>query len=203
MLIAGEARAGATEPAEVAAPPPRCSAMGCSTRVLAPVTRIATTEVLMMSGLMLLLPEQIDPMQVERNRAQFVRSWTEHPILLFHKNFFESDGDPWAFNVFAHGLFGSETYLAARGWGHSPFVSALFSLLSSFFWEFMIESWSQQPSTVDLVWTPLGGSILGELRYQAYMASKRGIRVKGLRIALMIVLDPLGEVERLMVGCER
>ncbi len=183
--------------------PPLCSAMDCKFRVLSPAVRIAVTELLMVAGLMVIFPDELDPRAVEANKEQFVRSWTQPPNFDTRARIFESDGDPWAFNVFAHGLFGSETYLAARGWGHSPPIAVLFSIISSMVWEYVIESWSQQPSMIDMFWTPLGGSLFGELRYQAYMAAKRGIPYKGLRIALMIILDPIGELERLIVGCQR
>ncbi len=82
-------------------------------------------------------------------------------------------------------------------------ASFLFSLVASAFWGYVIESWYQPPSAIDLLWTPVGGMFIGELRYQGYKAAQKGIAHKVPRTIVFILLDPLGELERLIMNCER
>jgi hypothetical protein len=44
---------------------------------------------------------------------------------------------------------------------------------------------------------------IGELRYQGYKAAQKGIAHKVPRTIVFILLDPLGELERLIMNCER
>jgi hypothetical protein len=177
--------------------------MSCTTRFVAPIVRIAVTELVLHAGLVIIFRDEADVTATGRNARQFPKSWKAPPRFYAHTNIFASDGDPAAFNVLGHGLFGSETYIAARGWGHSPGASFLFSLVASAFWEYVIESWYQPPSAIDLLWTPVGGLIIGEARYQAYKAAQKGIAHKVPRTIVFILLDPLGELERLIMNCER
>jgi hypothetical protein len=58
-----------------------------------------------------------------------------------------------------------------------------------------------RPSALDLVFTPLGGMLLGEARYVGWNAAQ-GIRAPALRGTVRAVLDPLGELERAVgTGC--
>jgi hypothetical protein len=188
------------EPAWASDSMERCKV--CERRVTVPFVRIALVETGMHAAAGALWPEGYSPVMVDRNQRQFEKSWTNPPELHFKANIFESDNDWWTLNVFAHGLFGSEAYLAARGWRHGPLVSVLFAVLASFTWEYLIESWYKPPSAIDLFWTPLFGTLLGELRYQAYLAVTRKISKKGLKKALQILLDPLGSMERRILACE-
>jgi hypothetical protein len=185
--------------------PPRCATLDHGARFWSPITRIGVTELGMYAGLLVFFPNDFDNSNVTQNRAQVKRTWTSPPRYdpSFEGGVLGSDGDHWAFNVFGHGLFGSEAYLAARAWGHHPLIAISFSIISSAFWEYMVEGWYQQPSTIDLFWTPLGGSFFGELRYQGYMAAKKGIDRKVPRTILMVLLDPIGELECLIMGCQR
>ncbi len=179
-----------------------CYKKQCEQNVLVPMVRIAVVEMGMHAGLLLIWPESFDPSDVNGNRAQLRRSWTGHPKLIPGANIFDTDGDWWYFNLSTHALFGSEAYLAARGWKHSPIVAFLYAALASFTWEYLVEGWYQQPSAIDLFWTPMGGSLLGELRYQGYLAAKRRIARRVPRTIVLTLLDPLGELERLILGCE-
>jgi hypothetical protein len=99
------------------------------------------------------------------------------------------DDDEWQWNYVAHPLWGSETYLRARGQGFDPIESFLFSAGASFVWEFGIESWSARPSIQDLVITPVAGMLLGELRFRL----KRQLIERGdYQSAIWLVLiDPI------------
>lgn len=76
------------------------------------------------------------------------------------------DNDHWFTNYVLHPLMGSESYLRAREGNWGCFGSFLFSSAASILWEFIYESWTERPSTQDLLITSTFGSLLGEIRYQ-------------------------------------
>lgn len=76
------------------------------------------------------------------------------------------DKNPWHVNYIGHPEFGAEAYLLARNRDCSIFASFLYSTAASIIWEYGIESWTgANPSTQDLIVTPIVGSLFGELRY--------------------------------------
>lgn len=77
------------------------------------------------------------------------------------------DKDDWVINYIGHPLSGAYYYTMVRHKGLSIGQSALFSVvMSTFFWEYGIEAFAEVPSIQDLIFTPLLGSILGEMFYQ-------------------------------------
>ncbi|MCP4669010.1 MAG: DUF3943 domain-containing protein, partial [Deltaproteobacteria bacterium] len=81
------------------------------------------------------------------------------------------DDDSFVFNYVLHPLWGSETYLRAREGNFGMIGSIAFSMAASATWEFLIESWSQAPSTQDLIFTTGIGWIIGEARYRLKQVS--------------------------------
>lgn len=78
----------------------------------------------------------------------------------------KKDDDGIGYNLVLHPLWGSETYLRARE-GHMGILGSIgFSMGASVFWEYFIESWTEHPSSQDLVYTTGIGWLLGELRYR-------------------------------------
>lgn len=76
------------------------------------------------------------------------------------------DKDDWAINYIGHPVSGAYYYTMVRHQGFSKLESAAFSFfMSTFFWEYGIESIAEVPSIQDLILTPLLGSILGEVFY--------------------------------------
>jgi hypothetical protein len=134
--------------------------------------------------------------------SQFNRSWTSPPQWNRHGSLFELDGDPWPINALLHATYGSEAFLAARSFGHNPLVAFLYTAGATVTWEYLIEGWFQQPSAIDLMWTPFAGAVLGELRYQLLLLANKKISNKGWRITVMTLLDPLGQLERLIYKCK-
>jgi hypothetical protein len=124
----------------------------------------------------------------------YEEAFTKPPVFDLKKPFMRWDGDPLFINVVGHGLFGSELYLRARqcrfGWGGS----LAFAAATSAIWEYAIEGNGTRPSAEDLVYTPLMGAALGELRYLAHRAAS-GLS-PGLRTVVRVVVDPFGEAER-------
>ncbi|MEM7672928.1 MAG: DUF3943 domain-containing protein [Verrucomicrobiota bacterium] len=101
----------------------------------------------------------------------------------------EDDGDGAFWNYLMHPLWGSETYLRARSQNFEWWESFLFSAASSIVWEYGMENFVTQPSTPDLIITPLAGSVLGELRFRL----KRHFLQSGYehRNTYLILIDPL------------
>jgi hypothetical protein len=108
---------------------------------------------------------------------------------------FQADGDRWTTNVLGHGLQGSEIYLRLRRHGLNPWQAFTGGLLHSTLWEYGIEGWNETPSAVDLAWTPVGGVLIGELRYQAIRALDRGPS-SPLKTGLEVVIDPVDTLVR-------
>jgi hypothetical protein len=133
--------------------------------------------------------------------GHYEEAFTRPPVFDTSQRAFEWDGDPWYINTFGHGLFGSELYMRARTC-HLPWYGALaFAAGSSAVWEYAFEGNGVRPSALDLVFTPLGGMLLGEARYLGWNAAQ-GIRAPALRGTVRAVLDPLGELERAVgTGC--
>lgn len=77
----------------------------------------------------------------------------------------EEDDDDNYVNFLLHPLMGSETYLRAREGDFGVVGSIAFSMAASITWEYLVESWTEHPSTQDLVFTTGIGWLLGELRY--------------------------------------
>ena len=143
--------------------------------------------------------EAFDPLEFERNRSQLATSWSSPPSWDADAAAFEWDGDPWVINVVGHGLMGSEFYLRYRQHGHGPWASAGLTAAWSTGWEYAVEGWHKQPSGLDLVWTPVAGLALGELRFWLYRASQQ-VSSPGGRLALAWLIDPFGQLERSLLG---
>ena len=75
------------------------------------------------------------------------------------------DDDGALFNFVLHPLWGSETYLRARSNGMTAAESFAFSMSASVVWEYLIESWTEHPSSQDLLYTTGIGWMIGEGRH--------------------------------------
>src|SRR5689334_14325614 len=76
-----------------------------------PAAHAATFVTTMRLSLSLLWPRAYDPSNVNAMRGELVNAYSRPPDYRASRALFESDGDPWALNVFGHGFFGSEIYL--------------------------------------------------------------------------------------------
>lgn len=130
----------------------------------------------------------------DRNLANLRLGFTLPPRFDPSRQLFEWDGDRWEINFFGHGLMGSELYLRARQCQHGFAASLAFTAVSSLVWEYGVEVWNSRPSANDLVWTPLGGALIGELRFVTWeMAASLPRVARGI---VRAVVDPFGELER-------
>jgi hypothetical protein len=149
----------------------------------------------MRAGEAVIWPDPFADLSWERLSSSYSAAYTQPPKWDGSRAAFEWDGDPWPVNVVGHGLFGSELYMRARTCGHAPPAALLFTTLGSAFWEYGVEASAVRPSALDLWYTPLAGIVLGELRYLGWNAA-RGLNDRSLGRVLMVVFDPLGELER-------
>lgn len=115
-------------------------------------------------GLMTFLPESITNWNSEaRNFNNLTKKWWENV----------SDGPIWDkddhyLNYVMHPYFGGVYYTAARHSGFDQFESFLYSFtMSTFFWEYGVESFAEIPSIQDVIVTPLFGAAVGEWMYIA------------------------------------
>ncbi|OLD07782.1 MAG: hypothetical protein AUG04_05870 [Deltaproteobacteria bacterium 13_1_20CM_2_69_21] len=143
----------------------------------------------------ILWPQAYDPTRLRDQLRGLGRAWSTMPEFRRDRPLFGSDGDPWTINVFGHGLFGSEIYARTRQCGHGIAASAAAVATTSFLWEYVVEAPYKRPSGVDLVWTPLGGAVFGELRFQLWRWL-RGDPSNPVKSVLFIATDPFGELER-------
>lgn len=164
-----------------------------------PLVRITLLDAGMYAGLVALWPHAFAP--DAGSRAQMRESWSRSPYMNYNRFFFELDDDPWVINGVLHGLYGSEVYLSGRTMGHNGLVSFLYAVFASTTWEYLVEGWFHQPSAIDLTWTPFAGAVLGELRLQLIRIIDRRVNLRFMRGFLITILDPIGQVERALLGC--
>jgi hypothetical protein len=145
-------------------------------------------------GAMLLWRRAFSLEDGDRNLRYLRMAYTQAPTFDPSRRWFEWDGDQWSINFVGHGLMGSELYLRARQCGHDPLPALAFTAAASVVWEYGVEVYNARPSANDLLWTPLGGALLGELRFVTWELAARLPR--GARRALRVLVDPFGELER-------
>ena len=114
-------------------------------------------------------------------RDHFKEAWTKPPVF---------DSDRAVVNYLGHPFFGAQFYLSQRNYGESPLYSFLFSTFTSTCFEYFIESWSERPSITDLIVTPIVGSILGELVYQATRHMRKDGFTQAEKI-MVTIINPL------------
>ena len=188
LALAGSLGASAASPqpvgpgGEPAAPPPKWTP---------PVTHALTMFVLTRSLEAALYPEPFA--RVSTFGAHYGEALTQPPLFDTSAKPFEWDGDPWWINVVGHGLMGSELYLRARTCRFGAAGAFLFAAGGTLLWEYGFEANGVRPSALDLVYTPLFGSIAGELRWMGWRAARGTGAARAVARAL---LDPFGEIER-------
>lgn len=157
-------------------------------------TRNLTIGAMGFAGLLYLLPQSI---------TKWDKSKTSNTVLDKYKSNVRSgpirDKDHWAINYIGHPIAGATYYQVARNLNLSPFQSFGYSvIMSTFFWEYGIESFAEKPSTQDLWITPILGSILGELFFQMGQSikNKNGTVLGSERLGnfVMVLLNPAGSL---------
>ncbi len=112
------------------------------------------------------------------------------------------DSDDLFLNYVTHPYAGAIYYMGARSAGVNVWGSALYSFaLSTFFWEYGIESFAERPSIQDLIVTPVAGALLGEWFY----IKKREIMANNYELCgsrtlgktAVFLMDPMTEITNL------
>lgn len=146
-------------------------------------------------GLMTLLPESITKWDDDdRDLSNLGSKWKDNvsagPIW---------DKDEHFLNYIMHPYFGGVYYTAARHAGYNEFQSFLYSAtMSTFFWEYGVESFAEIPSWQDLFITPFFGAVVGEvmLETEQEILANRG-KVMGsetLGDVSLFFLNPVGHI---------
>ncbi len=144
-----------------------------------------------------LWPEPFADTQPTPVAVRYHAAFTRPPKWYTGADWFEWDGDRWWINALGHSLFGSELYLAARRCQFGPLPALAFTAVSSAVWEYGYEASGVRPSALDLVYTPLSGLVLGEVRHWVYREA--GHLPDGVfKVLFQGLMDPLGEGERLL-----
>ncbi len=109
------------------------------------------------------------------------------------------DKDNWVLNWIAHPYCGGIYYMTARSSGFTILESFGYSaLMSTFFWEYGVESFAEIPSKQDLIITPVLGSLLGEGFYYAKKSilkhDKKVLKSKILGLTTLFLIDPFNTV---------
>jgi hypothetical protein len=136
------------------------------------------------------------------NRVFVAEPWTEVSASSIARNL----AGPWQFdhsgfevNFLGHPLHGAQAFMAARSAGFDFYPSIFSSGLSSLLWELAGEA--EPPAINDFVNHTLGGALLGETLHRAAFVAERAPQwPEWLRRALSVLLDPWGNLNRLILG---
>jgi hypothetical protein len=148
-----------------------------------------------MMGLILALPEDVSNWDKDEMKLDALgQKWKENvkagPIV---------DKDDWAINYIGHPYSGAAYYTMARHRGLSKLESFGYSVLvSTFVWEYGIESLAEIPSLQDLISTPIIGSLIGEQFYQWDKKIRANnselLGSKALASTALFLMNPAGEM---------
>ncbi|MEZ4824870.1 MAG: DUF3943 domain-containing protein [Bacteroidia bacterium] len=92
------------------------------------------------------------------------RAWTRPPVW---------DNDGFIINYMGHSYQGAWYYNSMRSQGAKVWQSSLFCLGQSLLWEYGYEAVKEQPSRQDLITTPVGGVVFGELTHRLTLRMHR------------------------------
>ncbi|WP_433934160.1 DUF3943 domain-containing protein [Sorangium cellulosum] len=193
--------AGAAAPPErasVAAPPPRAGAAAPASADPAwapPIVHSLAVFTVTRGVEAVLWPEPFADFRLERWAYHYGEAITKPPLFDTSQPAFRWDHDPWPINVIGHALLGSEIYLRARTCRFGAAAAVAFAIAGTHLWEYGYEANGVRPSALDLVYTPLAGALLGELRHVTWRAAG-GIESAPARLVVRALVDPFGELER-------
>ena len=111
------------------------------------------------------------------------------------------DRDKWFINYLGHPYFGGVFYQSARKSGYRQWDAFIYSfMMSSFYWEYGVEAFAEEPSIQDLIVTPILGWVYGEWAFN----TERDIWLNGgtvlgsgiLGNISLFLLDPIDAIGR-------
>lgn len=117
------------------------------------------------------------------------------------KHGFKWDNDNLGDNMFLHPYSGNLYFNAARSNGYNFWQSSLFAVGGSAMWEMFMEC--EYPSTNDIICTPIGGMVLGEMTYRI-SDTMIDVRTSGAERAVretgVFIVNPMRGFTRLITG---
>ncbi len=144
-------------------------------------------------GVLYLLPEDVS--NWEKDDINFQHGLDQWPD---NVSGWEWDSDDDWINYIGHPYFGSTYYVYARHYGYSRLESFWFSFAISAFYEIGIEAWAEPVSIQDMIFTPLLGSLLGELllplERQIKINDNKVLGSQLLGTVSLAVIDPFGHI---------
>ncbi len=145
-------------------------------------------------GIIALLPEDVSNWDSEEG---IFNKWTDNV-----KNGPVWDRDTGMLNFVGHPYFGGVYYQVARKSGYRQWDAFMYSaIMSTFYWEYGIESFAEIPSIQDLVITPVLGWAYGEWAFNTEMdIREQGGEVLGSSMLGSVALAVLDPVDALSVG---
>lgn len=144
-------------------------------------------------GAIYLLPEDVSNWEKDDVTLQHgLDRWPENV------SSWEWDDDANWINFIGHPYCGSSYYIYARHYGYSRLESFWVSFTISSFYEIGIEAWAEPVSIQDMIFTPLLGSLLGELLLPLeHQIKTNNNKVMGSRLLgqiSLIAIDPFGHI---------
>jgi hypothetical protein len=145
-------------------------------------------------GVLYVMPESISGWTQEQKDSFSVQKWKDN---IRHVVW---DKDEWYINYILHPYWGATYYVRAQQRGFGPVGSFWYSAMLSTMYEFGAEALFEKPSIQDMIFTPVGGAIVGD-----YFMTLRGeIQARGATSGmdrfLLIVTDPLGALNNKVDG---
>lgn len=113
-------------------------------------------------------------------KKHYTTAYTQPPVI---------DKDDWFTNYVEHPYGGAFNYNMLRSQGAPIWQSFLFTTLHATLWEYVIEASEERPSIQDLIVTPIGGALFGELAHFATMRMCRN-GLTWYETIVVIIIDP-------------
>jgi hypothetical protein len=143
------------------------------------------------SGILYLMPESMTGWTADDKKTT-LNKWSKNA-----KDPHWDTDDLWL-NYIAHPYWGATYYIRARERGFGTFGSFWYSALLSSLYEFGIECFFEQPSIQDLIFTPVGGTLVGKFIFEPIRENiKAKPELKWYDHAGLFLTDPLGAVNSL------
>lgn len=145
-------------------------------------------------GVLFLMPESVSKWGEGQKKGNVFRKWNDNV------NNLRKDKDEWEINYIGHPYFGATYYVRARQRGYDRKSSFWYSAVMSAIYEYGVEAIFEPVSIQDLIFTPVGGAIMGEY----FMTSrnnihrriaKTGVTTTSDKVKLFFT-DPFGAVNR-------
>lgn len=147
-------------------------------------------------GVLYCLPENITKWDRDKKIRELPDDWWQNvkrrPVW---------DKDNWFINYVGHPYCGAAYYQMARKSGYGQLSSFAYSAaVSTLYWEYGLEAFAERPSIQDLIVTPVGGWVLGELahRWEEHIEDNHG-QVLGSTLigdVTRFFLDPMDHLGR-------